>query len=79
MKKKARTPAQIAAQKIASEARYKQRLERERNGVYRPVYTRLSLTDEALKITSEMDNKEFKEFVSAAILAEAKAKGIPVT
>lgn len=79
MKKRKMTPAQIAAQKRATEARIRQRKERESKGIFRPVYTRLSLTDEALAITKDMDNKEFREFVSAAILAEAKAKGIPVT
>ena len=79
MKKRVMSPAQIAAQKKATAARIQQRKERERNGIFRPVYTRLSLTDEALAITKDMDNKEFREFVSAAILAEAKAKGIPVT
>lgn len=79
MKKRERTPAQKESQKKATAARIQQRKERESKGIFRPVYTRLSLTDEALAITKDMDNKEFREFVSAAILAEAKAKGIPVT
>lgn len=61
--------------KAAAEANRKARAEREANGIYRAVFMRLFLTDDAYAATKNMSNKEFREFVSEAVRRAAdKAK-----
>lgn len=59
----------------ATEANRRARLAREAKGIYRGVFMRLLLTDDAYAITKDMDNAEFRKFVSDAIRHMAK-KGI---
>lgn len=72
-KKKANTAAAVAA---AAEAHRRARLEREAQGIYKPVYMRMTLTEDAYNATKDMDSKTFRKVVSAAIRKAAAEKGM---
>ena len=49
------------------------RLEREAKGIFKAVYVRLTLTDDAFAATKHMKNPTFRRFVSKAIRDYATA------
>ena len=62
------------AVKAAAEANRAARLKREAMGIFKAVYVRLTLTDDAYAATKAMDNPTFRRFVSKAIRDYAKAR-----
>lgn len=60
--------------KAAAEANRAARLKREAQGIYKAVFMRLSLTDDAYAATKAMDNHTFRRFVSKAIRDYAKVR-----
>ena len=61
------------AVKAAAAANRAARLKRESMGIFKAVYVRLTLTDDAYAATKNMDNKNFRSFVSKAVRDYAKA------
>ena len=69
MKKTVDTTAANLAKKRKAQERYAQ-------GIFPKVYMWLTMTEDAHKATEAMDRAEFCEFVSEAVLREAKSKGM---
>ena len=65
-----------AAIKAAAEAHRAARLKREAMGIFRPVFVRLTLTEDAYAVTKDMDNTTFRKFASDAIREYAKRQQI---
>ena len=68
-KKKADTTAATLAKKRMAQ-------ERHAKGIFPKVYMWLTMTEDAYRATEAMDRAEFCDFVSEAVLREAKAKGM---
>ena len=60
--------------KAAAAANRAARLKRESMGIFKGVYVRLTLTDDAYAATKDMDNMTFRRVVSKAIRDYAKAR-----
>lgn len=59
-------------------ARLKQKAERYAKGVYPVEYMRLCLSDRSYAASKRMTRREFCDFASAAIVKEAKRKGMSI-
>lgn len=60
--------------KAAAAANRAARIKRESMGIFKAVYMRLTLTDDAYAATKDMDNPTFRHFVSNAIRDYAKER-----
>ncbi|MBO6031691.1 MAG: hypothetical protein J6Q22_09480 [Prevotella sp.] len=80
MKTNKRTESAKAKRKVfrdttaATEACRRARLERESKGIFKAKFMRLTLTEDAYRIVSGMDNSEFRHFASAAIRKAARRR-----
>lgn len=75
---KRRKESNMARGRRLTECKKRKAQERRKNGIWPVMYVRMCLGDRAYAASKGMSRKEFCDFASAAVLKEAKRKGIHI-